>query len=324
MAKTLDKLSKEAKKLDKGVHDLRSVLQSLDMQNETLRKHMHETAVIAGLAAVDLKAKGHTGQKMSDFKSDKSVASAMKILSERTKLANKENAKLLASRKTLIQTHEDLTRIAKELGEEITKRKKKSSRKLFKIQSDSLPGLEALKKSVDESVKTAITLFNDYTALIKNKPFEYETYLNKVFSDTLSDPTKDKNKFDISHTFVQNKRTQNVYLKKTAKLLIETKKLCDTAVKKAKAQESHSAEMDAAANCYREILKMKKLLAKVKESATKEVNQGKKNGIKEQEKRGLLAIASMDKILAVEQGIKKTLAKATQQTFIEKQKASVT
>lgn len=156
MAKTLDSVTKDFAVFKKKADVILESLQTNATNMKHFRDMCFEGVDEIGRQVGTLKSKGHDGKTIDDFKDDKEVASLLKTIDDFLDKVEKnaqDTQKKVNDLKTL---EKEGTALFTDLKKEIDARKQKKDRKVFAIDSKSLPDLEKLHTKVHDYVVESI------------------------------------------------------------------------------------------------------------------------------------------------------------------------
>ncbi|MEX0286449.1 MAG: hypothetical protein AB3N23_17725 [Paracoccaceae bacterium] len=319
MAKTLAKMEKDYNKIFDKIGGISNVVAGAIKSANDLMQQNELAGREAGRTAGDLRAKGHTGTSLADFKSDKTVAAMIKMAADGQKTIKKQlskiDGKLAAEHKKLSK---DFYAMQRELTEEIAARVKKANRKIFKIKSNSLPDLKKLLKRMDKDEFQLIDDLNDDIEGVGDMlSKDYFGMFEAEFDESLG---KTKQQRDAEDIFERNMQIMQhgalrTYKKNVVALTNAVKKNCAEGLKAAKAGKSPKAALDEAAKRYKDLHKIMNILQGGRTLGQKKLKEATRNKNTSRIKNLKISLKMVDDIEAVAKEAKDVLQKVTKATF---------
>lgn len=319
MAKTFDKLKKEYEVLITKIGAISTLYSGASTSRSQLQGQAFDAAAEAGKEAAKLRAAGHQGKTLADFKSEKAVADMFKYASDSQKAVSKQVDKVVKALPQFRKLDARFAEMKKELSDDIKKREKKANRKLLKISSESLPDL---KKLLARMGKDETKMLDDLRENLDDAQAELsEPFIDRfemLFLEQLGKTKAQREETELfgkALTNAVNHRTQLMYQRQARALHSEVKKFCSEALQAAKDGNSPKASLDEAAKRYKAMHKIAKMQTKSREVLVKHVKEAKRRKDAKGEKAAKESLVMIDTTLAIDADMKGLLQKVTAATF---------
>jgi hypothetical protein len=171
MAKELEKLTKEFAPLKKQAETL---LDSTAPLGTNFRHHEsmnYEASDEITRRVGELKKEGKTGTTLKEFAGDSEIKAILAEVENNKKKLTTIISKYNQVETDAKKTHAALTKMKEGLDKEIASRQKKKDRKVFAVDSASLPDMEKLSTEIGDVAKS---LYDEIIAFLQTTPMVYD------------------------------------------------------------------------------------------------------------------------------------------------------